>query len=66
MEIKQYDVVELTEDINPNLKKGMHGAVLEKYNEDAYEIEVIDKNGNTLSFGTDYTFTVNKKQIAKI
>ncbi|WP_165824127.1 DUF4926 domain-containing protein [Pseudochryseolinea flava] len=60
--INQYDVIEITEDINPKVKRGMQGAILEKYNEDDFEIEILDKEGVNISFGNQFTFTVNRRQ----
>jgi hypothetical protein len=64
--INQYDIIELTEDLNPNLKKGMQGTILEKYNDEDFEIEVLDSDGVNISFGVYLTFTVRKNQIKKI
>jgi len=58
--INQYDIIELTEDLNPKLKKGMQGTILEKYNEDDFEIEVLDSDGVNISYGIHSTFTVRK------
>lgn len=62
----QYDIIELSEDINPKLKKGMQGTILEKYNMDNFEIEILDSDGVNISFGDQVTFTVRKNQIRKI
>jgi hypothetical protein len=64
--INQYDIVELTEDINPKLKKGMQGTILEKYNQENFEIEVLDSQGHNISIGDQFTFTVQKNQIRKV
>ena len=66
MKIEQYDIIELAEDLNANLKKGMRGTVVEKLSEDEFEIEVIDNKGNTVQLGNNFTFTVRKDQIIKI
>ena len=64
--INQYDIIELTDDINPKLKKGMQGTILEKYNDEDFEIEVLDINGMNIGFGNISTFTVRRSQIRKI
>jgi hypothetical protein len=64
--INQYDIVELTEDINQQLGKGMRGTILEKYNEDNFEIEVLDSQGINISFRDQFTFAVRKNQIRKV
>ncbi|RIJ33487.1 DUF4926 domain-containing protein [Pontibacter oryzae] len=66
MKIEQYDIIELAEDLNANLKKGMCGTVVEKFSEDEFEIEVIDNKGSTVQLGNNFTFTVRKDQIIKI
>ncbi len=57
MRIKNYDVVELIADISGlSLVRGMRGTVLIVFNEPglplAYEIEFIDKEGNTIALET--------------
>jgi hypothetical protein len=64
--INQYDVVEITEDINPKVKRGMQGTILEKYNEDNFEIEILDNEGVNISFDNQFTFTVKRRQIRKM
>jgi hypothetical protein len=64
--VNQYDIIELTQDINPKLKKGMQGTILEKYNDDTLEIEVLDAYGSNISFNDQFTFTVEKTQVRKI
>ena len=64
--INEYDIVELTEDLNPNLKKGMRGTILLKYDEENFEMEVVDNEGFNIGFEDHFTFTVNKNQIRKI
>lgn len=63
-EINQYDTVELLEDINPNIKRGMKGVVLEKYSDEDYEIEFLDK-GKNIEYKNQFTFTVNRKLLKK-
>ena len=62
----QYDIIELIEDINPKLRKGMRGTILEKYNDDNFEIEILDSDGNNVTFGDLATFTVDNTQIKKV
>lgn len=65
-DISQYDIIELTEDLNPKLTKGMQGTVLEKYGDDNFEIEMLDNQGVNIGFGVHSTFTVRKNQIKRI
>lgn len=64
--INQYDIVELLEDLNAKLKKGMTGTVLEKFDENSFEIEILDEEGRNIDYGNQYTFTVTSRQINRI
>lgn len=64
--IKQYDTVELLEDLNPSLKKGMRGVILEKYTDEDFAVEFLDKDGVNIQDGMQFTFTVNIKQLKKV
>lgn len=64
--IKQYDIVELLEDLNPSLKKGMRGVILEKYTDEDFEVEFLDKDEVNIHDGLEFTFTVNIRQLKKI
>lgn len=66
LQYNQYDIIELTENINPKLKKGMQGTILEKYDEDNFEIEILDVDGLNIEFDNQMTFTVAKEQIKRI
>ena len=48
--INQYDTVELIDDLNPKIKKGMIAVILEKYSDDGYEIEIVDTEGHNLEY----------------
>ncbi|MCA0456882.1 MAG: DUF4926 domain-containing protein [Chloroflexi bacterium] len=55
--IEQYDVVALTEDVaKDNLRIGSVGTVIEKWNEDAYEVAF-----SAEKTGIDYAQVVLKK-----
>ena len=64
--INQYDIFKLRDDLNPKIKKGMKGVVLEKYNDDNYEVEFLDEQGRNIEYEGNFTFTINKGQINKI
>jgi len=64
--INQYDIIEITEDINPKIKKGMRGTILEKYDEDNFEIEILDSEGVNISFDNQFTFTVDRRKLIKV
>lgn len=61
--INQYDTVAVLEDIpEENLRRGSVGTVIEKYSEDAFEVEFYDRNT-----GVDYAMTVLKNsQLMKL
>jgi hypothetical protein len=65
-DINQYDSIELKEDLNPVLKIGMQGVVLEKYTATDFIIEVLDEAGVNLEYDGSFIFTVNIKQIKKV
>jgi hypothetical protein len=64
--IYQYDTVVLLEDLNPKIKKGMIGAILEKYTENDFEVEFPDKDGVNFTYENQFTFVVNRNQIKKV
>lgn len=62
--IKQHDVVLLSEDINPVLRKGTKVVILEVYeNGKAFEIEAVNPDGRNVTYKNQTTFTVSKNQI---
>ncbi len=64
--LKEYDTVELLEDLNPSLRKGMRGVILKKYTEEDFEIEFLDKDGINIHNGIEFTFTANIRQLKRI
>ena len=66
MKIELYDVVELTEDLNPKITEGMQGTVIAKYYDDIFEVEFVDGNGYTISYMDQATFKVAANQIKKV
>ena len=45
-DIKQYDVVALTEDLPPHgLVRGQVGTIVEQYSPDAFEVEFVNSSG---------------------
>jgi hypothetical protein len=55
---KQYQSVILTEDINPVIKKGMVGVILEIWDEDTYEVEFVKDDATNHVFNGESTFTL--------
>lgn len=59
----QYQVIELVESINPVIKVGMQGVVLEVLDSDTYEIEFLDDDGFNFEFEGRFTFTLKINQL---
>ena len=55
----QYKTIELVVDLNPVIRKGLQGVILEIWDEQTYEVEFPDKDGVNLEFGGIATFTLN-------
>jgi ribonuclease inhibitor len=56
---KQYDIFELTKDINPVVKKGMIGVILEVWNSNNFEVEFVKNDGSNYVYEGFGTFTVD-------
>ena len=55
-----FEVVKLAYSIN-NLQKGSIGTIVEKYDDDVYEVEFLDKDGYVID-----CIALNAKQISKL
>ncbi len=64
--INQYDTVKLLEDLNPRVRKGVIGTIVEKYNDNDFEVEFLNKEGVNINFENQFTFTVNRSQVLKV
>ncbi len=64
--IKQYDVFELSKDINPTIIKGMSGVILEICGVDSYEVEFVKEDGTNFEYNGQFTFTIDRSFIGKI
>ncbi len=65
--VKQYDVVLLSEDINPKMKSGTKVIILEIYeNGDFFEVEAVKKDGTSVTHKDISTFTVSRNQIKQL
>jgi len=58
--MQQYQVIELIVDINPKLRKGMEGVILEIWDADTYEVEFVNDDGTNIEFEGMSTFTLKK------
>lgn len=63
IQIKQYDTVELLEDLNEVIKKGMIGCVLEVWDEKTVEIEFVKNDGNNYEYEGQFTFDLSKQKL---
>lgn len=66
MIIGQYDVFELAKDINPVIKKGMRGVILEIWSKDSFEVEFPKEDGMNYEYEEFWTFTIDQSYISKI
>jgi len=48
--LKQYQMVELIKNLNPVIKAGMKGVILEIYDENTYEVEFVNDDGINLQY----------------
>lgn len=64
--IKQYDVFILAKDVNPVIKKGMSGVILEIWADNSFEIEFVKEDGTNHEYGGLSTFTIDQSFIEKI
>ena len=64
--LKQYDVFELAKDINPNIKQGMRGVILDIWDVDAYEVEFVKEDGTNYEYEGQSTFTIDGSFIGQI
>ena len=61
--MKQYDTFILKEDLNPEIKAGMTGVVLEIFTKDEIEAEFLKEDGSNYEYNGQATFTIKKDQI---
>jgi hypothetical protein len=64
--LKQFDVFELAKDINPNIKQGMRGVILDIWGVDAYEVEFVKEDGTNYEYKGQSTFTIDGSFIGQI
>ena len=58
--MKQYDIFILKEDLNPEIKAGMEGVILDIYNNDHIEVEFVKEDGTNYEYKGQATFTIKK------
>lgn len=60
---QQYQIIELINDVNPILRQGMQGVILEVWNENTVEAEFLDADGSNYEYQGNATFTLNTNDI---
>ena len=61
--MKQYDTFILKEDLNPEIKAGMTGVILEIYSQNDIEVEFVKQDGTNYEYNGQHTFTIKKNII---
>jgi hypothetical protein len=64
--LKQFDIFTLKEDLNPLIKAGMVGVILEIYNPAIIEVEFVTADGNNYEYNGQRTFTIKTNIIELI
>jgi len=57
--LEQYQIIELIKDLNPVIKAGMQGVILEIYDDTNYEVEFVKKDGSNYVYQEKGTFTIS-------
>jgi hypothetical protein len=63
---KQYDVFELARDINPVIRKGMRGVILEVWDFGVFEVEFVKEDATNYEYNGASTFTIKLEDIESI
>ncbi len=66
IEYQECQVFILTKDINSEIRKGMIGVILLLYNQNAFEVEFVKKDGSNYEYNNQSTFTVDSSYIQLI
>ena len=59
----QYDSFVLSKDINPAVREGMTGVILEVWSDNYFEVEFVKKDGRNIEFEGLGVFTIDKSYI---
>jgi hypothetical protein len=66
LKIELYDLVELMDDLNPKILRGMQGTVIAIYYDKIFEVEFVDSDGYKISYMDQLAFRVTERQIRRI
>ena len=61
--MKQFDTFILLEDLNPEIKSGMAGVILEIPNKDEFVVEFVKPDGLNYEYNGQAIFTIKKDQM---
>ena len=61
--MKEFESVILLIDLNEIIKKGMIGAILEVWDDEAVEVEFVKDDGTNYEYEGQTTFAINKKNL---
>jgi hypothetical protein len=56
---EQYDVFTLSKDINPAVREGMTGVILEVLSRNSFEVEFVNEDGTNVEYLGQATFTID-------
>ena len=62
---RQYQSIELTRDLNPGIKKGAKGVILEVWDRHTFEVEFLNDEGINYEYNGEFTFTLTTKDITE-
>jgi hypothetical protein len=62
----QYQIVELTKDLNPAFKQGMRGVILEILDEDTFLVEFVNEDGTNLEYEGNASFDLKASEIKAV
>jgi|688.fasta_scaffold119040_4 hypothetical protein len=56
---KQYDIFKLSKDVNPAVREGMTGVILEVWSRNSFEVEFVKSDGTNVEYLGEATFTID-------
>jgi len=62
---RQYQIIVLTRDLNPIIKKGAKGVILEAWGNEVFEVEFLNDAGINYAYNGQFTFTLTTKDITE-
>jgi hypothetical protein len=56
---RQYDIFKLSKDVNPAVREGMTGVILEVLSRNSFEVEFVKSDGTNVEYLGEATFTID-------